>query len=320
MATYDFKLTAKQMIQTVMEDLAVVTSGVAPAAADETMALRRLNIVIKRLAAHPQLGLKPYRRRRITLFLQEGQHEYSIPSSNVHATFMYGRTTLDAAEAAAQTVISVTATSDATTNPGTTLQMKPGDSAGVQQDNGEIFWSTITARAADDTVTLASGIDAVAASGKYFWWYTEPAPRLLEVESALLRYASLTDVPLAVYNNLSRPYDEGNANKYADGRPTTVWVEHTATATRILLDTQPTDVTDQIILTALLPFADYDSVREDIVVPQEALALVQWELAFALSPGRGRWTQQMKDNRQMAWDAASRLNPETCDLYYQPNA
>ena len=320
MANYDYTRTASQMMQMVLEDIEVLGEGETITAAQSAFILPRLNIVLKRLAAHPQLTLTPYRRRRITLFLQEGQHEYLIPGSSVFASPQHGRTTLDAAEAAAQTVISVTATSDTTTNPGTTFQMKPGDSAGVQQDDGTIFWSIITARATNDTMTLATGLDSAAASGKYVWWFTEPAARFLDVESALLRNINLTDAPLPVYR-IPASYDQGNSNKYADGRPTSIWFEPLAAQSRILLDTQPTEVTDTLVLTVLYPFQDYDAATEELVMPPEALALVEWELALSISPAYGKsWTQEMKDNRQLAWDAARSLNFETSDLYYQRDA
>ena len=85
-------------------------------------------------------------------------------------------------------------------------------------------------------------------------------------------------------------------------------------------NSQPTDVAQQIVLTALYPSEDYDATSNDIAYPQEALRFLSWELAFALSPSVGRWTPQMDANRKEARAMYLNLNPENSVLYFQPNA
>ena len=90
--------------------------------------------------------------------------------------------------------------------------------------------------------------------------------------------------------------------------------------TRVTLNSQPTDVTDTIVLTVLYPAEDYDSSANDIAFPQEALRFLSWEVAFALSASYGRWTPEMQANRTEAKAMYFNLNPDNSVLYFQPNA
>jgi hypothetical protein len=108
------------------------------------------------------------------------------------------------------------------------------------------------------------------------------------------------------------------ADKYADGQPSAILIEPLATNTRITLDSQPTDVTSQIVLTVQYPAEDYDATTDDIAFPQEYFAALEWELAFRLAPAYGSvWTPVMEANRKNALSIASRLNPEMSSMYFQ---
>jgi|DEB0MinimDraft_3_1074331.scaffolds.fasta_scaffold00492_8 hypothetical protein len=72
------------------------------------------------------------------------------PDSNTH-----NETTLDAAEAAGQTVISVAATTN----------MQAGDSILIELDDSTFHLSTISSFVAGDTVTIADALPSKAASG-----------------------------------------------------------------------------------------------------------------------------------------------------------
>jgi hypothetical protein len=72
------------------------------------------------------------------------------PDSPTHS-----ETTLDAAEVAGQTVLSVTATTN----------MTAGDSIMVEMDDGTFHLSTIASFSAGDTVTIADATPSKAASG-----------------------------------------------------------------------------------------------------------------------------------------------------------
>lgn len=326
--SYNYSLTAAGIIAAAYEDLGMISAGGTVASADSVMALTRLNMIVKQYQGtiDGAPGVKVHTRQRVTLFLAKGQQTYLIgpASTDARASTAYGRTTLDAAEAAGQTVLSVTATTDTTTDPGTTVTMTASDIIGVQTDDSggdDIFWSTISSVVAGDTVTIASALPTArpAASGNYVYWFTSRAQRFPVIESAVLRNSSRNDSELLIYRD-AREYDLGVVDKYADGTPTAILVEPLRIATRVTLNSQPTDVTDQIVMTVLYPAEDYDATTDDIAYPQEALRFLSWELAFALAPSVGRWTPEMELNRKEAKAMYLNLNPEVSDLYFQCNA
>lgn len=321
--SFNYSRTAAQVIQAAYEDLGVYAAGATISSADSTLALARLNTLTKRLLVQSDLspGLQVYSRKRVVLWLAKGQQTYLVGpgSSDARCATNFGRTTISAAEAAGQTTLSVTATTDTTTDPGTTVTMTASDIIGIEQNDGTIFWTTISSTGAG-TVTVASGLDAAAAAGNYVWWFTSRAQRLPIVESAVLRDENRNDTALAIYRE-ARQYDVGVASKYADGDATAILVEPLLTNTRITLNSQPTDVTKQIVLTALYPTEDYDATTDDIAFPAEAYDYLQMALAKRLAPAKGRpWTPEMQSNLNDALLAWRGMNPEVSDLYFQCDA
>ena len=318
--SFNYSLTAADIIKSAYEDLGVISPGDSVGTNDQTMALTRLNMLVKQLQGDPDISpwLKILSRRRITMALAKGQQTYLVgpASTDSRASTQMGRTTLSGAEAAAQTVLSITSNTDTTTYPGTTLTMTNGDVIGIQLDDGTIQWTTISGTPST-TATVADALTGAAASGNYVWWFTSRAQRFTNLEAAVLREASGTDSPLMVYRDV-REYDLGVASKYADGDPTAILVEPLRINTRITLNSQPTNVAKQIILTALYPAEDYDATTDDIAFPQECFLFLSWELAFLLSASYGRWTPEMEKNRATALARARAMNPEVSSLYFQP--
>lgn len=318
--SFDYSLTAADIIKSAYEDLGVISPGESVGTNDQTMAMTRLNMLVKQLQGDPDISpwLKILSRRRITLALAKGQQSYLVgpASTDSRASTQMGRTTLSGAEAAGQTVLSITSNTDATTYPGTTLTMTNGDIIGIQLDDGTIQWTTISGTPST-TATVADALTSAAASGNYVWWFTSRAQRFTTLESAVLREATGTDTPLMVYRDV-RDYEQGVSDKYADGDPTAILVEPLRINTRITLNSQPTNVAKQIIFTALYPAEDYDATTDDIAFPQECFLFLSWELAFLLSASYGRWTQEMDKNRATALARARAMNPEVSSLYFQP--
>lgn len=327
--SWDYSLTAAGIVAAAYEDLGAIPAGGTVASADSTMALTRLNMLVKQYqgTSDGAPGVKVHTRQRITLFMALGQQTYLVgpATTDARSSTSYGRTTIRAAEAAGQTVLDVTALTDTTIDPGTTVTMTASDFIGIQTDDSggdDIFWTTISSTSSvGPTVTVASALPTgrPAAAGNYVYWFTSRAQRFPIIESAVLRNSSRNDTQLAVYRD-PREYDIGVVDKYADGTPTAILVEPLRIATRVTLNSQPTDITDQIVLTVLYPAEDYDATTNDIAYPQEALRFLSWELAFALAPSIGRWTPEMELNRKEARMMYLNLNPEVSDLYFRPNA
>lgn len=319
--SWDYSLTAAQLITAAFEDLGVIIPGGTVASADSALALIRLNLIAKQYGIQSSgMNLQPIQRQRVTLLLAKGQQTYTIgpASTDSRASTAVGRTTISADEAAAQTVISITSNTDTTSYPGSTITMTASDFVGIELNDGTIHWTTISGTPAA-TMTIAVQLPSAAAAGNYVWWFTSRAQRLISVEAASLRDENFNDTSLDVYQTL-QAYALGNSSKFADSDPTCILVEPLRINTKITLDAQPTDVTKTIALVGLYQQEDYDATANDVAFPQEAFRFLEWELAFALSPGyRGpnQWGTDMEKLRLEARQTFMNMNPETCDLYFQ---
>jgi hypothetical protein len=318
--SWDYSATAANIITAALENLGKIAAGATVSTEDNTTCLRRLNFIAKQYQGRADLapGLKIHTRQRVTIFLAKGQQSYLVgpASTDARATTQYGRTTISAAEAAGQTVISITSNTDTTTYPGTTVTMTSGDIVGIELDDGTIQWTTISGTPAA-TMTIAVALTGAAAAGNYVWWFTSRAQRFPYIESAVLRNENLNDTPIHVFTTVEE-YELGVVDKYADGEPTAIVVEPLRTSTRVILNSQPTDVTSQIVMTVLYPSEDYDATTDDIAFPQEALRFLAWELAFECAPAfRVAWTDGMEKNRVEARTFYLNLNPENSVLYFQ---
>ena len=321
-SSYDYSVTAANIIQAALEDIGVIDAGGTVSSADSTLCLRRLNFIVKQLQgqADKAPGLKVWTRQRIALFLAKGQQTYTIgpAATDSRATAQYGRTTLSAAEDAGQTVLSITSNTDTTTYPGTTVTMTASDIIGIELDDGTLQWTTISGTPGA-TATVAVALTGAAAAGRYVYWFTSRAQRFPVLEFANLRNSDGTDTPITVYGELA-DY-ESLPQKDADGDPTAMLVEPLRLNTRITLDSQPTDVTNQVMLTVLYPAEDYDSTADDIAFPQEWFAALEWELAFRCAPSFGRpWTPEMQANYVAAMGIARDVNEANSSAYFQPGA
>lgn len=321
--SWDYGRTAAQIITSALENLGVLAAGGTVATADNTTALARLNYIAKQNQGQNDgsPGLKVHTRQRVALFVAKGQQTYTVgpASTDARATILYGRTTISADEAAAQTVISITSNTDTTNYPGTTVTMASADIVGIELNDGTIQWTTISGTPAA-TMTIGNALTGASSAGRYVWWFTARAQRLINLEAAVLRDKNLNDIQLGIFRTIQQ-YDIGIANKYADGAPRNVLFEPLRVNSRITLDSQPTDVTSQIILTGWYPSEDYDATSDDIAYPQESFRFLSWELTYELHAAYGvDWTPGMEKMRMEAKQSYLNLNPEVSDLYFRPNA
>ena len=321
-ASWDYSLTAANIITMALEDINVLEAGETVDSDDSTVALRALNALVKQWQGSADMapGLKVHTRQRITLFLAKDQYQYVVGpgSSDARSSTAYGRTTLSADEAASQTVLSITSNTDTTTYPGTTVTMTASDIIGIVLNDGTIQWTTISGTPTT-TATVADALTGAASSGNYVYWFTSRAQRFVDIEAAALRDANGIDTHLDVFTDVGE-YEQ-SPQKDADGDPTAILIEPLRTQTRVTLNFAPQDVTKQLRLTVIYPSEDYDATSDDIAYPQEWLAALEWELAFRLAPKFGKpWSQTHEANHARAIAIARQLNPQSTRAFYEPHA
>ena len=159
--SWDYSLTAAQVIQAAFEDLGAYAPGQTIGSADAAMALTRLNLLAKQwqTPSDNMPGLKIATRQRVTLILAKGQQTYTIgpATGDSRASTLIGRTTMRVTGVATDTVLNVTAITDTTSYPGTTKTMAGSDFVGIQLDDGTIQWTTISSTGAGPTMTIGAG-------------------------------------------------------------------------------------------------------------------------------------------------------------------
>lgn len=311
--SFDLTSTAADVIQAALEDLQVVIAGESVDSDDQALALRALNKLVKQWSnpADGSPGMKVWLRKQVYLFLAEGTREYSVGPGGVRATESYSTTTISAAEAAGQTVISLTDGSGTANS----------DIIGIEQDDGTLHWSTISSGGGTSTPTIASALTVAAAAGNRVFYYTPVNSqnylpfRPLEVLSAMLReYNSageaVDSTRLDVFSREELPYFEQISNKAETADPVALFVEPRITTTRITLDAAALDVAKLVRLVVLSPADDLDAATDTIAFPPEWFAALEWELAKRIAPAFGKtWTPLHNDNWTQATAIARATNP-----------
>lgn len=324
-SSWDYSVTAAQIITAAAENLSIITTGGTIAPADQTAMLQRLNFIAKQWQGKADMaqGLKVHTRQRVTLFLAKGQQRYTIgpASGDSRASTQYGRTTVSA-NYASGTSLNVTALTDTTTYPGTTVTMTAADIIGVVLNDGTIGWTTISS-AASSPITLGGGLASAANAGNYVYWFTSRAQRFPVIEYANLRtfdtstFGKATDMPLYIYRDV-QSY-EAASSKTGDGDPLSILVEPGRLNTAVTLNSQPTDVSKVVNLTTLYPAEDYDATTNDIAFPQEWFAALEWELTLRCIPLFPQdWTPAMEKNYQNATGIARELNQDNTEMHFAP--
>src|SRR3990167_5617132 len=184
----DFNLTLTQIVRGAALKIGAVGHGVTMS--DEMFSDFNiaLNAMVKRWSGKE---IKVWTVREATLFPAVDQVKYSLSSSSTdHCTETYYATTLSAAEASGQTVLSCTSTAN----------MTAADYIGIVLDDGTLHWTTVSSKTSTE-VTIASALASAAASGNAVFNYTTKIVRPLRIpnhQGAVRRYniSSGNDTPI----------------------------------------------------------------------------------------------------------------------------
>lgn len=148
------------------------------------------------------------------LFLQPDQGTYIIEDEN--ATNTYFKRTLTAAEATAQTVLSVSDTTD----------LQVADTIGIVLDDGSIQWTTVVSfDSVLLTVTVTDALTGDAASGNYIYNYREAIKQISRIHQILRRDNNVNDVPLTMISQ--QEWDTLNNKSTSTGLPNQMYYQRT---------------------------------------------------------------------------------------------
>lgn len=306
--SYDYSVTATDVITEAMEFIQVLGQGDTIDSADQTSVLRTLNMMVKQWSGNFDFapGLKSFQRKIGYLILQSGQSSYTLGPSGDNATLTYLSTTMRIAGVSTDTTLQVTSTTG----------MTAADKIGIELDSGAIYWTTIASVTDGDTLVISAGLTGGAAIGNRIFTYTTKLMRPLYVESCISRDTDGIDTPL---NLMTQDYYDRIANKTADGTPIYYRYNDTLTNGTLLLDVEPSDVTNVLRLSFFAPAEDYDAVGNDIAYPQQWFLPLSIGLAKLIAPKFGQaWTDAHENIYRDALAIAKTAYAETTDIYFQP--
>ena len=306
--SYDFSLTASNVLTESLEYIQVLANGGTIDSNDETSCLRTFNMMAKQWSGNFDFapGLKAFSRKHGYVFLQKNQGSYSLGPSGDNASLTYVTTTMRVAAISTATTLELTSTTG----------MTAADKIGIELDSGSIYWTTISSVTDSDTLVISSGLTGAAAIGRRIFTYTTKLIRPLYIEQAGLLDTSDNYSPLETMTN---EYYERIAVKGTDGTPTYYRYDNTLTNGTMYIDSEPDDVTNVIRLTFMVPAEDYDAVANDIAFPQEWYLPLALGLAKLIAPKFNYiWNQADENNYQSALAIARGSYAETSETYFQP--
>lgn len=306
--TVDFTVNRNEIIESALQQIGEVAVGQTMTAEQVATGSRWLNLIVKQWQGQADFapGLKEWSRKRGYIFLQKQEHEYALGSTGWHATNSYTRTTLNAAEANGQTVLSVTSTTG----------MTAADNIGIVLDTGYIHWTTIVSTGAGPTVTVTDALTSGASSGNTVFFYTTKITRPISIKQASILDIDGREAPL---EKLTFDGYEMIPQKGADGTPVGFYYEGQLGNGVFYTDTDPTDVTDVIRIVYLSNIQNFDSATDTPDYPQEYNLALVMELARYLAPVYGRqMTPDMVALRNDAVAAAKSVYAEESSLYFAP--
>lgn len=315
--SWNFSVTALQIITSAAEDIGVIANGQSLNANDLSTMLRTLNLLVKQWQGTSDKfpGLKVWTRQRVVLFPVYNQARYLVgPAATDDRASANSLSTLTtAAKAASATALTVSSTSG----------MTAADIIGIVLNDGTVGWTTISSVTNGTDLVLPANSLGAAASGKVVYTFTSKAQRFVETEACLLRDNSTLgqpiDLPLDIYTDVQQY--ESLVQKQALGDPTAILVEYGRLNTVVTLNFAAANVYKSLRMTVIYPSEDYDDATgaDDISYPQEYFAALEWELARRCAPKFGRsWTEDLAGHWKIAVQEGVNFDPGDTSLHFEP--
>ncbi len=212
----------------------------------------------------------PWLNRTSVLFLEKEKRIYTLGANADKAcaqSDLIDRKTT-AAALAAQAVVSCDVAS-----------LAVGMQAGVELDNGSLFWSTIAVIGAA-SVTLAGNLTAAAASGNKIYFCTEFITDLPLVINSIQREEDSTQIPLQKY---SRERYMGLSSKNTASSPNIYYYSHQLLAGDLYLNPVPENPKDYLNIDYVCPIQVCLNLTDDLEIPDDWYNYIELSTALQLA-------------------------------------
>lgn len=297
----NFYLTRNGIIDSALRLLNVYGQDQSPDAGDYALCANFLNMLTKYWQCD---GINLISRHTAYLFLSPSTTTYTISDTGAHCTNTYYQTTISADEAAAQTTLSVTSTSD----------MTVADYIGIVLDDSTYHWTTIVSKTST-TVTITDALPSGASSGNLVFNYTTKIDRPLEIYYAYRRdLSNNNDSQLRMiaqwdYDNL---YD-----KAMDGIPSQFTYDPNVSEGHFKIWQVPSEVSYIVGFSYKKPISDYDTSSATSEFPNEWLLPLVYNLACYIAPIYGKMEEQqmITPMAEMMYQKVLAFNQENSSIY-----
>lgn len=268
----DFNDTRSQIITDALLLLNVIGLDESPTTNETNLVARHLNRMIKEWQAR---NIYLWTLTEATLFLREDVASYDLYSSGDHASDTIVSTTLSAAEASGQTILSITDTTG----------MNATDPIGIELDDDTRQWTTIASVDSSTQITVDAALTGDAASGNTVYSYTTILDKPFQVLDVRRRDDAGYDKPLREMNreeyfNLVDKTSQGDVSNWYYDRQRDKGVLYVWPA--------PYRVKDTLKITYKRILNDMDAAGDNPDFPQEWLDCIVYNLALRIAPSFGK--------------------------------
>jgi len=253
--SYNYALDRDTIIKRAMQLINLININQAARGTDQAYAVDIFQSMIKLWQAE---GIQLWNRKQATLFPAYQDYQYSISNTGDHCANTYVNTTLSSAEAAGQTVLSVTSSTG----------MTALDNIGIELDNNTRQWTTIVSVDSATQITVTAALTSAAALGNTLIAYTNKIAdrplRILDARSYDL--SNSTSIPM---ENIGYDQYFNIPYKTSDGRPINFYYDKLLDAGVLYLYPRPDDVNVLVEFTYHESIEDVDSSTDSMDFPQE---------------------------------------------------
>ncbi len=271
--SYDYNQTRDQIISDALQLLNILAAGETATANDITFCANALNKMVK---AWMGQGIHLWTEEEGTIYLVNGQTQYSLPGANASdGSGTPVETTTSAAASLGATSIICT----------TTTGMTAGDNIGIEIQSSPISlqWTTI-ASVVGTTVNLNTTLTAAANLGAFVATYTTAMPRVISIQSARVRDSGNFDRPVWIK---ARDDYMMIPQKNITGQINVVYYSPQMTTGILYVWPTTSSVSQRLKVTYLRTIQDFDSSSDNPDLPQEWLEVITYNLAVRIAPAYG---------------------------------
>ena len=278
--SYDATVTRDNIIDDAHLYIGAIGEGESASASQVTEAARLLNMIVKLRAAD---GMPAWALRRGFLLPVT---DVSSVNTVSHVVTAYDTTTLSAASAANDTTLTVTSITG----------FSNADQIGIELDNGNMDWTTVSGAPSGTTITIATGVTTAAASGNRIYGYTASTERVQKplriINANILNVGVGSSWPIDVVSHQeyfalsNRTSDGGQPNQlFYTLEPSSL----TALETNGKIFIFPRFYGGDYIVEFSYhrPFADFDAAGDNPDFPQAFHLPLMLELASLIAPKFG---------------------------------